>query len=117
MGFYHVSRVFAALITSAMLMTPAYGQSKAQEQTAEKVKLSNAEITQYKALTVLVDAVASGKEPAPRDFTVAFHNHFIRSSTNVFVPYVLEIGPGKPASFPVALYVRAQKKGATSTAF
>ena len=116
MGFYHVSRVFAALITSAMLMTPAYGQSKAQEQTAEKVKLSNAEITQYKALTGLVDAVASGKEPAPRDFTVAFHNHFIRSSTNVFVPYVLEIGPGKPASFPVALYVRAQKKGATSTA-
>ena len=116
MGFYHVSRVFAALIISAMLTAPAYGQSKLQEQTAEKLKLSNAEMTQYKALTGLVDAVTSGKEPAPADFTVAFHNHFIRSITNVFVPYVLEIGPGKPSSFPVALYVRAQRKGATSAA-
>lgn len=40
MGFYHVSRVFAALIISAMLTAPAYGQSKLQEQTAEKLNLS-----------------------------------------------------------------------------
>jgi len=117
MGFYHVSRIFAALIISAVLTTmPAYGQPKPQEQTAEKLKLSKTEMAQYKALTGLVDTVTSGKEPAPRDFTVAFHSHFIRSITNVFVPYVLEIGPGKPSSFPVALYVRAQKKGATSAA-
>ena len=69
-----------------MLTTPAYGQSKLQEQAAEKLKLSNAEMTQYKALSGLVDAVTSGKEPAPAEFTVAFHNHFIRSTTNVFVP-------------------------------
>lgn len=116
MGFYHVSTAFAALIISTMLTTTAYGQSKPQEQTGEKLKLSNAEMTHYKALSGLVDAVASGKEPAPADFTVAFHSHFIRSSTNVFVPYVLEIGPGKPSSFPVGLYVRAQRKGAASAA-
>ena len=114
MGFYHVSRVFGALIISAMLTTPAYGQSKPQEQAADTPKLSKAEVTQYKALTGLVDAVASGKEPAPKDFTVAFHHHFLRSTTNVFVPYVLEIGPGKPSSFPVALYIRAQRKGAVN---
>lgn len=116
MGFYHVSRVFAALMIGAILTTPAYGQSKPQEQTPDKLKLSKAEMTQYKALIGLVDAVASGKEPAPGDFTIAFHNHFIRSITNVFIPYVLEIGLAKPSSFPVALYVRAQRKGAASAA-
>jgi hypothetical protein len=116
MAFYHVSRAFAVPILSAMLVAPAYGQSKPQEQTGEKLKLSNAEMTQYKELSGLVDAVASGKEPAPRDFTVAFHSHFIRSTSNVFVPYVVEIGPAKPSSFPVALYVRALRKGAASAA-
>ena len=116
MGFYHVSRRFAALIIGAMLTTPAYGQPKVQDQAAEKLKLSKTEMTQYKALTGLVDAVTSGKESPPADFTVAFHNHFIRSTTNVFIPYVLEIGPGKPSSFPVALYIRAQRKGSTSAA-
>jgi hypothetical protein len=114
MGFYHVSRVFAALMIGAMLTAPSYGQTRAEEQSSDKLKLSKAEMTQYKALTGLVDAVASGKEPAPGDFTVAFHHHFIRSTSNVFVPYVLEIGPGKPSSFPVAVYVRAQRKGAAN---
>ena len=57
MGFYHVCRAFVVLIVSALLTTPAYGQSKLQEQTPEKLKLSNAEMTQYKALSGLVDAV------------------------------------------------------------
>ncbi len=104
------------MIICASLTPAAYGQSKLEEQTAEKLKLSKAEMTQYKALTGLVDAVIAGKEPPPADFKLSFQNHFIRSATNVFIPYVLEIGSGKLTSFPVALYVRAFRKGATTAA-
>jgi hypothetical protein len=52
----------------------------------------------------------AGKESAPSDVKLRFQNHFIRSATNVFVPYVLEISAGRLTSFPVAMYVRAVQK-------
>ena len=87
----------------------SYSQAKLEEQKPEK--LNRNEMEQLKALSGLVDAVAAGKEAAPADVKVTVHNHFIRSATNIFVPYMLEIGGGKFTSFPVALYVRAIPKG------
>ena len=110
MSFHRVSCICAALTVS--VAAASYGQSKLDEQVSEKLKLSKAETSQLKALSGLVDAVAAGKEPAPADAKISVQNHFIRSATNVFVPYVLEIEAGKFASFPVALYVRAVGKGA-----
>jgi hypothetical protein len=106
-------------ICTALIVSMApnlYGQPRLDEQTPEKLKLSKAEMTQYKALAGLVDAVAAGKEAAPADVKVSVHNHFIRSATNVFVPYVLELSAGQFTSFPVALYVRAVAKGASAAA-
>ena len=68
------------------------------------MKLSKAEMSQFKALSGLVDAIAAAKEPAPSDVKLSVQNHFIRLATNVFVPYVLEIEGGQFTSFPVALY-------------
>jgi hypothetical protein len=116
MAVYHVLRLLAALTVSAWLTPAAHGQSKLDGQTPEKLKLSKAEMTQFRALTDLVDGVMAGKEPAPADVKLSFQNHFLRSATNVFVPYVLDIGSGKFATFPVALYVRAHRKGAATAA-
>ena len=111
MGFYRVDRLSAALAISALLTTAAYAQSKLDKQSAETVKLNKTEMSHYKAISALVEAVDAGKEPAPADVKLSLQSHFIRSATNVFVPYVLEISAGKFTSFPVALYVRAVAKG------
>ena len=114
MTFLRVLTTCAVLAVFTLMTADSYGQAKLDNQNPEQLKLSKAEMTPYKALTGLVDAVAGGKEPAPADVTLSFKSHFIRSATNVFVPYVLEISKGKLASFPVALYVRAVRKGVTT---
>lgn len=107
MSFHRTLCICVALV--AAVPAVSRGQAKLEEQKPEK--LNRNEMAQFKALTGLVDAVAAGKEPAPADVKVTVQNHFIRSATNIFVPYVLEIGGGKFTSFPVALYVRAIPKG------
>ena len=109
MTLYRVVCTSAALILAVAVSSHA--QSKLDEQAPEKLKLSKAEMSQYKALSGLVDAVDAGKETAPADVKVTVQHHFVKSATNVFVPYVLEIGGGKFTSYPVALYIRAVAKG------
>ena len=53
----------------------------------------------------------AGKEPAPADVKLKFQNHFLKSSKNVYVPYMLEVSGGTFSSYPVTMYVRAVKKG------
>ena len=109
-------RIVAALAVFAAPCS-AYGQEQDQEKGAEKLRLSKAELAQYKVLSALVDDVIAGKEPAPADVKLTLQNHFVRSATNVFVPYILEITGGKFTSFPVTMYVRAVRKpGAAETA-
>jgi hypothetical protein len=110
MAAFRPLMTLATLMFGASLATPAFGQAKLDEQTPEKLKLNKTEMTQFKALAGLVDAVSAGKEPAPTDITLSFQGHFIRSATNVFVPYLLDITGNKFSSFPVALYVRAVRK-------
>ena len=123
MPFFRSSTMLTALTLCVALTGSAYGQAKPEDKQAkpedkkqEQQKLSKDEMTQLKALTGLVDAVIAGKEPAPADVKITFQNHFIKSATNVFVPYQLEIGSGKFSSFPVAMYIRAVRKGTVTTA-
>jgi hypothetical protein len=76
----------------------------------ERKKLSRDELTQYDALNTLVTAVSSGKQPAPADAKLTFHNHFLKTDIGVYVPYTVEIEPNKFTSFPVGVYVRAVSK-------
>jgi len=105
-------RAFAAVGALALVasLTPgAYAQNKAQEQAQAQRKLSNDERREYTALNDLVDAVMAGKQPAPADVKLKFQHHFLKSSDNVYVPYIIEVTGGTFSSFPVAMYVRAVK--------
>jgi hypothetical protein len=105
-----------ALMLASLVAAPAYSQQKPadQEKQAEAVKLKKPEMVQYQALTALVDNVIAGKEPAPADVKLRLRPQFVKSTSGVYAPYVLEITGGKFTSFPVAIYVRAISKQAAT---
>ena len=115
MDFYHVFSICGA-DRLRTVDAAAYGQSKLEEQTAEKLKLSKAEMTQYKALSGLVDAVIAGKEPAPADFKVAFHNHFIRFDHERVRPLCTGDWPGQVLVVSSGVLCPRERKGVTSAA-
>jgi hypothetical protein len=117
MEFRRALAFAGALAVVSALATPSFAQEKPQEKQQERRRLSGDERREYEALNALVDAVATGKQPAPADAKLKFQHHFLRSGQNVYVPYTLEISSGKFSSFPVSMYVRAvQKSGAAATA-
>jgi hypothetical protein len=111
MSFRRVSALAGALVLAASVGVPAYAQDKKPAPPEpQQRKLSNDEKRDYLALSELVDAVAAGKQPAPADVKLKFQNHFLKSSKNVYIPYVLEISGGTFTSYPVTMYVRAVRK-------
>jgi hypothetical protein len=115
MSFRRALAVAGAVILAASASVPAYAQDKKPDaEQQQQRKLSNDERREYVALNELVDDVAAGKQPAPADVKLKFQNHFLKSSKNVYVPYVLEISGGTFSSYPVAMYVRAVRKDAAA---
>jgi len=115
MSFRRALAVAGAVVLAASASVPAYAQDKKPDaEQQQQRKLSNDERREYIALNELVDAVAAGKQPAPADIKLKFQNHFLKSSKNVYVPYVLEISGGTFSSYPVAMYVRAVSKDAAA---
>ncbi len=94
MSFRRVSAIAGALVLAASVAVPAYAQDKKPAPEPEQRKLSNDEKREFLALSELVDAVTAGKQPAPADVKLKFQNHFLKSSKNVYVPYMLEISGG-----------------------
>jgi hypothetical protein len=86
---------------AALMATPSYAQ--------EKRKLNKDETTQYESLHALVDAVSSGKQPAPADVKVTMHNYFLLSGGDVYIPFTLDLNPAF-SQLPVGMYVRAVAK-------
>ena len=113
----NVRRVFAAAVAVVLAASasPSYAQDKPPAPEQQR-KLSNDERNDYRAVSGLVDDVISGKQPAPADVKVKFQNHFLKSSKNVYVPYMLEFSGPKFSSFPVTMYVRAVQKPAAGAA-
>jgi hypothetical protein len=97
-----ISGALAVLVGMAAAATPALAQ--------EKRKLSKDELAQYEAIHTVVDAVVAGKQPPPADVKVSFRNHFLKSGGDIYIPYTVEVEPGKIASVPAAMYVRAVAK-------
>lgn len=83
------------------IATPSHAQ--------EKRKLSKDEAPQYEALRALVDAVASGKQPAPADVKLTMHSFFLLSGADVYIPFTLDLNPAF-SQVPVGMYVRAVAK-------
>ena len=109
--------VTGALVLAVSAPSLSYAQDKPKpaEQQQQR-KLSNDERNDYRALSDLVDNVMSGKQPAPADVKVKFQNHFLKSSKNVYIPYMLELSGAKFTSDPVTMYVRAVQKPAAGAA-
>src|SRR5690242_1223941 len=96
MAFRRALMLFGALALIAAFAAPSFAQ--------DKKKLSKDEQAQYEAIHAVVDDVAAGKRPAPADLKVSFHNHFVKSPTDVYIPYTLVIDSGKLADPPDVLY-------------
>ena len=110
MSFRRVFAVAGALILAVSASPLTYAQGKPQAPEQQQRKLSNDERDDYRALSGIVDDVMSGKQPAPADVKLKFQNHFLKSSKNVYVPYMLELSGAKFTSYPITMYVRAVQK-------
>ena len=102
-----------ALFASALAMPVSVS---AQQKPSEAMKLKKPEMAQFQALSTLVDTVMTGKGQATGDVTLRLRPYFVKSTASVYAPYVLEIGPGKFTSFPLAIYVRAVSRPAPAAA-
>lgn len=63
------------------------------------------------AVVALADA-ADG--PAPADFTLAWHNDFLKAQTGTFVPFIVTIAPRAARASAALLYVRASRPAAST---
>lgn len=105
------------ILTAGLLFVVvcAAGVSAQNKPKEEPLKLTKPQMEQLEALSGLVDAVMAGKEAAPADAKLKANYHFVKATTNIFVPYLVEVSAGSFTSFPVAVYVRAvQKSGAAA---
>jgi hypothetical protein len=91
-------------------------QAQGQPNQGDRRKLSKDELASYDAMNALVNGVISGKQPAPADVKLSFKNHYLKSNANVYVPYTVEIEPGKLTTTPVVMYIRVVSKDPTAAA-
>ena len=82
-----IATALAVVMGMAALASPSFAQ--------EKRKLSKDELSQYEAIHGTVDAVIAGKQPAPADVKVGFRNHFLKSGEDIYIPYTVELEPGR----------------------
>ncbi|MDE3156577.1 MAG: hypothetical protein KGN76_15865 [Acidobacteriota bacterium] len=101
-----------AFLVGAMLSSAALAQ-----QSKEDKKRSKQEKKEVQQLVKLVDGVQGG-QPAPADFTVDWHNNFMKATEGkTYVPFTLSIDAAKLAANPsLAMYVRVVPKAAAAAA-
>jgi hypothetical protein len=128
MAFRRAFAVLGAFALMTAISTPSFGQdypqtqrpddvqrptqrpaNQGQAQNPERKKLSKDELAAYDAMNALVNNVVAGKQPAPSDVKLTWHNHFLKSNNNVYVPYTVDVEPGKFAG-PVVMYIRVVSK-------
>jgi hypothetical protein len=105
-----------AVLLACVLGWATWGLARVDAQRSTR-RLSGADRGQLQNLSKLVDSVVKGQRSAPSDVGLFWTNHFLRVSNNlVYVPYALSMD-GEFQSGPVALYIRAVRRGAATGAF
>jgi hypothetical protein len=103
--------ISALTVVVASMSLVAMAQDKGKPP--QPPKLSRDEQRRAEAMYQLVDNVNAGKVPAPADVMLTWSNHFLLGSEGrTYVPYTLDIEPGKFTSFPVIMYVRLADRNA-----
>jgi hypothetical protein len=105
------------LLVVGLLFVVVSATVAAQNKPKAEAKLTKPQLAQLEALSTLVDAVMAGKEAPPADAKLQARYHFVKSTTDIFVPYLVEVSSGRFTAFPVAVYVRAVPKSGGGAAF
>ena len=113
-----VAVVVGSLAGASVLAQQNNQQPNNPQNRREQERRSQQEQRDIQALVQLVDAVSTGKQPAPTDIPVAWTgNHFVKGAGDAtFIPFTVTIDASKLAAPGVALYVRAVAKGAPAPA-
>ncbi len=100
-----------ALLTLAAGVLPLVAQKN--DSKNQPPKRSKAEQQDVETLVRLVDAVSTGQQPAPADYTLAWDsNHFVKGQDGItYVPFTISVDKAL-ASKQVVFYVRIVEKGA-----
>jgi len=104
--------VVVALIGAASPTLGARQQQQQQTNNQQQTQRTPQEQRDIQTLVQQVDAVASGKQPAPTDIAVAWEsNHFVRGGDgSTYIPFTLAINPSQLAMPGSAVYVRVMTK-------
>ena len=111
-----IPRLLALAVAVTSLSAAVSPVLDAQQQNVRQNrqdKRSAHEQRDIDALIQVVDAVSSGKQPAPTDVNVAWDsNHYVKGSDGTtYIPFTLAIDPTKLNSPGAAIYVRVVNKG------
>ena len=112
----YIRRVVGLGVTLALLVSavPTLAQRDNNRQQQQQQQQRGQADPDTVALVRLVEAVASGQQPAPTDIPVTWEaNHFVKGQSGVtYIPFTLSIDRAQLAAPAVALYVRIVDKNA-----
>ena len=115
-----IGRVLSLAVAVAILAgAPALvAQNNQQGNRRDQERRSQADQRDIQALVQTVDAVASGKQPAPADIPLRWDgNHFLRGGDgSTYIPFTIVADASKLASPGTALYIRVVNKNAAAPA-
>src|SRR5687768_4259215 len=119
-GMMQIRRVVTLAVAVAMLAgTPALvAQNNQQPNRRDQERRSQADQKDIQALVQTVDAVASGKQPAPADIPIRWEgNHFLRGGDgSTYIPFTIAADASKLTAPATALYIRVVNKNAAQPA-
>ena len=110
-------RVFSLAVAVVMLAgAPSLVAQNNQPNRRDQERRSQADQKDIQALVQMVDAVASGKQPAPADIPLRWEgNHFLRGGDGAtYIPFTIVADASKLTAPATALYVRVVNKGAAA---
>jgi hypothetical protein len=108
-----------AVATATLAGAPVLvAQNDQQPNRRDQERRSQADQRDIQALVQTVDAVASGKQPAPADIPLEWEgNHFLRGGDGAtYIPFTIVAGASKLTSPAAALYIRVVDKNAPAPA-
>ena len=96
-----------------VLTAVAIGTTGRAQQDVDGRALQRAEQTlrrEGQAVLDLADAATDGRQ-LPADFTLDWHNDFLKAQPGTFVPFVVRIAAPEPAVTAALMYVRVARRG------
>ena len=114
-----IRRVVTLAVAVAVLAgAPALVAQNNQPNRRDQERRSQADQRDIQALVQTVDAVASGKQPAPADIPLRWDgNHFLRGGDgSTYIPFTVVADASKLSSPATAMYIRVVNKNAAAAA-